>query len=227
MSAESLACASSFSEETAAQSAFFGHSRRVRARPVADVRGVACVRKLVFRGNRRAGRVLWTLPAGAARGGCPRGRLLAQARFPKKPPRGGVLWALPVNAKGPPAWGGPHLFYSSGRFFHSAACFPQCMQSPVQPLQPPVRCCSMARSANAAAISTSARTTAVPGVITPPPAACRRAARRRPPPRRWRTARARRRTPTARRAHAGRTRSPRRTAYTAGRTRASSSQKAA
>ena len=194
MSAGSLAGASSFFVETAAWGACFGRSRRVRVRPAASVRGVACVRKLVFRGNCRAGR---------------------------------VLRALPVNAKGPPAWGGPHLFYSSGRFFHSAACFPQCMQSPVQPLQPPVRCCSMARSANAAAISTSARTTAVPGVITPPPAAYRRAARRRPPPRRWRTARARRRTPTARRAHAGRTRSPRRTAYTAGRTRASSSQKAA
>ena len=171
-----------------------------RARPATNVRGVACVRKLVFRGNRRAGRVLWALPAGAgaARGG--RKRTSREGRSSS--------------------------FYCSGRFFHSAACFPQCMQSPVQPLQPPVRCCSMARSANAAAISTSARTTAVPGVITPPPAACRRAARRRPPPRRWRTARARRRPPTARRAHAGRTRSPRRTAYTAGRTRASSSRKA-
>ena len=170
-----------------------------RARPATNVRGVACWRKLVFRGNRRAGRVLWALPAGAVC--CGRKRTSREGRSSS--------------------------FYCSGRFFHSAACFPQCMQSPVQPLQPPVRCCSMARSANAAAISTSARTTAVPGVITPPPAACRRAARRRPPPRRWRTARARRRTPIARRAHAGRTRSPRRTAYTAGRTRASSSQKAA
>ena len=201
MSAGSLACASSFSEETAARGACFGYFRRVRVRPAANVRGVACSRKLVFRGNCRAGRVLWVLPAGA---GAVRGGRKRTSRE-----------------------GRSSSFYCSGRFFHSAACFPQCMQSPVQPLQPPVRCCSMARSANAAAISTSARTTAVPGVITPPPAACRRAARRRPPPRRWRTARARRRTPTARRAHAGRTRSPRRTAYTAGRTRASSSRKAA
>ncbi len=199
MSAGSLAGASSFSEGTAARDACFGHSRQVRVRPAANVRGVACWRKLVFRGSRRAGRVLWALPVGAVC--CGHKRTSREGRSSS--------------------------FYCSGLFFHSAARFPQCMQSPVQPLQPPVRCCSMARSANAAAISTSARTTAVPGVITPPPAAYRRAARRRPPPRRWRTARARRRTPTARRAHAGRTRSPRRTAYTAGRTRASSSQKAA
>lgn len=195
MSAGSLACASSFSEGTAARGACFGRGHGPLR---TSAESLACASSFFVET--------------AARGAC-------FGYFRR------VRYA--ADAKGPPAWGGPHLFYSSGRFFHSAACFPQCMQSPVQPLQPPVRCCSMARSANAAAISTSARTTAVPGVITPPPAACRRAARRRPPPRRWRTARARRRTPTARRAHAGRTRSPRRTAYTAGRTRASSSRKAA
>lgn len=201
-----------------------------RARPATNVRGIACVRKLVFRGNRCAGRVLWVRvrPAAGVRGvAC-----IRKLAFRRNRRAGRALWVLPVGAvccgrKKTSREGRSSSFYCSGQFFHSAACFPQCMQSPVQPLQPPVRCCSIARSANAAAISTSARTTAVPGVITPPPAACRRAARRRPPPRRWRTARAQRRTPIARRAHAGRTRLPRRTAYTAGRTRASSSQKAA
>ena len=37
-----------------------------RAQPAADVRGGACLRKLVFRGNRRGGRVLRALPAGVA-----------------------------------------------------------------------------------------------------------------------------------------------------------------
>ena len=59
--------------------AFFGHSRR--ARPAASVRGVACVHKLALLWVQARGGVLWALPAGAARGERPRGRLCAQARF--------------------------------------------------------------------------------------------------------------------------------------------------
>ena len=84
-------------EEISAGGAFFGRSRRARrARPAADVRVVACTRNLAFGGNQRGGRVLRALPAGTARGGCPRDRLHAQSRFWRKSARWARSSAAPV-----------------------------------------------------------------------------------------------------------------------------------
>ena len=60
-----------------------------RARPAADVRAVACVHRLVFRGNRRGTRVLWHLPGGYG-GHVPRRMSARPPVFSLAyPPRGG------------------------------------------------------------------------------------------------------------------------------------------